>query len=308
MFFKREGTNMKLFMVANVQETGRYAKRYSLDKITSLLQAQIENSLEVGWTPENIIILSNVDFEFMGVKTQIAPMTDFCLTGSKIFSLKWYFENNEIKDIIWAKDADCWQNIWFDCPEFDGDVGASQYSNPKFNGGSIFWKPSSKDIISRIVQELTENSEVSEEPTINKIFKSKEYINRVNILNYTFNVGCSGFFERFTRSEKPIHVSHFHPSNSIAWEIHALDREGIGQIAITVRLERLLRKYYPKLATSLVTSPELLKELRKVRKELKKKEWEELQKLDSQKLDSQKLESQNLLKNPTNINQDILQN
>jgi len=291
MFFKREGTNMKLFMVANVQETGRYAKRYSLDKISVLLKAQIENSLEIGWTPESMIILSNIDFEFMGVKTIIAPMTKVCLTGSKIFALKWYFENWNIDDVImneivWAKDLDCWQNIWFDTPIFDGDVGAAQYSNPKFNGGSIFWKSGSTDIIAAIVEELISNSEVSEEPTINKIFKSKKYIDRISILNYTYNVGCSGFEPRFEKSIKPIHVCHFHPSNSVAWEIHALDREGIGQIAVTVRLERLLRKYYPNLATNLVTSPELLKELRKVRKALKKKEWEE---------------SQNLFEKPTDI-------
>ena len=268
---------MKLFMVANVQETGRYSKRYSLEKMSVLLKAQIENSLELGWKPEQIVILSNINFEFMDVKTQIAPMTDFCLTGSKMFALSWYF-NDYPKETIYSKDLDCWQNVWFDEPEISGDVGAAQYSNPKFNGGSIFWKPSSKDIIEEVVKQLTQNSEVSEEPTLNLVFKSDQFKKRITILNHTFNVGCSGFEPRFERSIKPIHVSHFHPSNSIAWEIHALDREGIGSIAITVRLERLLRKYYPGLATELRVQPEILKEMRRQKKERRRKEKEELKK------------------------------
>ncbi|GAJ24194.1 unnamed protein product, partial [marine sediment metagenome] len=137
-----------------------------------------------------------------------------------------------------------------------------------------FWKPLSEDIIEEVVKQLTQNSEVSEEPTLNIVFKSDKYKDRISILDHTFNVGCSGFQPRFERSIKPIHVNHFHPSNSIAWEIHALDREGIGAIAITVRLERLLRKYYPALATELRVQPEILKELRKQKKERRKKEYE----------------------------------
>ena len=267
---------MKLFMVANVQETGRYSKRYSYDKISVLLKAQIENSLEIGWKPENIIILSNINFEFMDVKTLIAPMTDFCLTGSKMFALHWFFNKYHPQETLWSKDLDCWQSVWFDEPEIKGDVGGAQYSNPKFNGGSIFWKPSSKSIIEEVVKQLTQNSEVSEEPMLNMIFKSDQFKDRITILNHTFNVGCSGFEPRFEKSIKPIHVCHFHPNNNVAWEIHALDREGIGSIAITVRLERLLRKYYPDLATELRVQPEVLKEMRREKKERRKRMIENL--------------------------------
>ena len=232
---------MKLFMVANKNEQ---SKRYKTGNIEVLLKAQIHNCIEVGWKPDNIILLSNFVFEYMKVKTRLAKLNDFCWTGSKLFALKWYMEKEKVKDIIWAKDLDCWQNIWFDCPKFDGDVGASQYSNPKFNGGSIFWKSQAKDIIDEVLSIITTNKAVNEEPTLNKVFKSKEYKDRVSVLNYTYNVWCSGFVPRYERSKKPIHVCHFHPYNQVAWEIHALDRDDSGVIAVTIRLERLLRKYY----------------------------------------------------------------
>ena len=67
-------------------------------------------------------------------------------------------------------------------------------------------------------------------------------------MNHSYNVGCSGFVSRYEKSLKPIRVCHFHPNNNVAWEIHALDRDNTGNIAVTIRLERLLRKYYPNLA------------------------------------------------------------
>ena len=238
---------MKKLMTANMRLE---SKRYAPEKIEVLLKAQIENSVEVGWKPNDIILLSNFDFEFMKVKAQKILLNDFCLTGSKMFGLKYLFDNDIIKDKIWAHDLDCWQNASFECPKFK-HVGIACYSTSKYNGGSLFWKKEAKDIVEEIIRIKTENKEDKEEPTLNKVLKSKEYKKRVTIVNNTFNVGCSGYVKRWNRSIKPIHVCHFHPYNHTAWETHALDRNGLDQKGITDRLETLLRKYYPGLATEL---------------------------------------------------------
>lgn len=237
---------MKNLMVANLRGKGRYTE----NSIEVLLKAQIENSLDLGWLDKDMIVITNFPFEFMGIKSVIIDLNKFCWTGSKMFGLQNYLENNKIDDVIWAHDLDAWQNAWFDCPEFK-DVGGSYYSRPKFNGGSIFWKESSKDIIDEVVNRLKKDNLKKEEPTLNEVFKSDKYKDRVTVLNETYNVGCSGYVERYERSIKPIKVCHFHPYNRIAWETHSLDRNGLGVIGITSRLERILRKYYPGLATEL---------------------------------------------------------
>jgi len=239
---------MKNFMVANHNES---SKRYNWAALKRLLKAQIENSLDLGWRANDVILIANFDFEYLKVKSLNVALNEFCLTGSKLFGLKWYFDNYKVKDMIWAHDLDCWQNVWFDPPEFEGDIGASQYSNPKYNGGSIFWKPEAKDILGLVVELITSKEAAKEEPLLNKVFKSKKYRDRISVLNYTYNVGCSGFRPRYRRSIKPIKVCHFHPKNSIAWELHALDRAGIGEIAITPRLEKLLRQNFKGLANKL---------------------------------------------------------
>jgi hypothetical protein len=76
---------MKNFMVANLSKN----KRYKFEGLGTLIQAQIENSLDLGWQPEDIIILANFDYEFRSVKTLNVELNKNCLTGSKIFGMKY---------------------------------------------------------------------------------------------------------------------------------------------------------------------------------------------------------------------------
>ena len=257
---------MKCLLVANMQEG---SKRYGKDKVLTMLKAQIDNSLELLWSPRDIIVLSNFDFEFKGVKSHTDTLNDFCLTGSKMWGILWVFEKLGIDETVWAHDLDLWQNVYFDesylkygdthfskkdpnILDWDKyDVGVSTYSKFKFNGGGIFWKPSAKDIIETIIDLLTENNAHREEPTIDKVFKSEEYKSRIAVLSSGFNVGCSGFVPRYMRGIKPPIAVHLHPTNRIAWETHVLDRNGQDFRSVTPRLEQLLRRYYPNLATQM---------------------------------------------------------
>ena len=249
---------MKNFIIANRSTK----KRYKFENIEVLIKAQIENSIELGWKQEDIIFLANFDYEFMGVRSTNISLNKECLTGSKMYGMKYLFNNDLVDDIIWAHDLDAWQNVPFSCPEFK-EVGIATYSNPKYNGGSIFWRKSAKDIVEKVIEEIEDNKENKEEPTLNKILKSREYRNRVTVVNNTFNVGCSGYVKRWDRSIKPIRVCHFHPYNKTAWETHALDRNGLDLKGISDRLEGILRKYYPNLAKELSKDGQLAQKERK---------------------------------------------
>jgi len=124
----------------------------------------------------------------------------------------------------------------------------TQIFRPKFNGGSIFWRPQAIDIVNEIIKIIQKEGAKREEPTLNRVFKSDKFKDRITVLNETYNVGCSGYYERYTRSEKPIKIGHFHPYNRIAWETHCLDRNGIGVKGISDRLEKLIRRYYKDVA------------------------------------------------------------
>lgn len=242
---------MKNFMAVNISKTLPWKDA------DVLIRAQIENSLECGWDKKDVIFVSNKDFDIQGIKPQLFELNESCLTGSKLFALRKCIESFD-RDVMWAHDLDCWQNVAFGVPTKNleneklvnnWDVGATYYSHPKFNGGSVFWKKSGIDILNKIIDVIIENKDAREEPALNAVLKS--YNGRVAVLNNTYNVGCSGFVKRYERSIKPIHVCHFHPTNRIAWETHALDRNGRDFSSVSPRLRQLIKRYYPSIADQL---------------------------------------------------------
>ena len=104
----------------------------------------------------------------------------------------YLFKNDLARDeTIWAHDLDAWQNCWFDEPKML-DVGVCHYSQPKINGGSVFWKPQARGILEAVVSKVAEGAQ-REEPTLQSLLTSELFRDRVTILNSTFNVGCSGW-------------------------------------------------------------------------------------------------------------------
>lgn len=239
---------MKQLLTANVRED---SKRYKFEQVDLLLKAQIDNSIDAGWKAEDILLVANIEYEFMGVESIVTKLNDSCLTGSKMFSLEFVFDNGlGGESTIWNRDLDTWINCYFEEPDIK-DVGITTYSTSKLNGGSVFWKPSALDIVKHVIEEINKG-ESREEPTLNRLLNSKQYIDRTTVLNTTYNVGCSGFFPRAYRADKPIKVCHLNPHNRIAWETHRLNRDGMGIISVSGRLEVVLRKYF-KLADKLAS-------------------------------------------------------
>lgn len=255
-------------VVANKQEKSKY----SLSRLEKMIKAQIENSLVLGWPRQDIILLTNFNFSFMGVNSIYCNLLDKnCLTGSKTYAAEWLMRNEYTKKKpIWLHDLDAWQSEWFDLPYFK-DVGITEYSvKGKINGGSIFYRDSSKDIVNKIFNSIVDRSSSykdKEEPIIQKILRGKEsnpeYKKRITTLNHTYNIGCSGYVKRWNMAEKPIKVVHFHPDNIIAWETHALDRNGLDIKGISSRLEKLIRKYWTELPTELSEKGKIAHEERK---------------------------------------------
>jgi hypothetical protein len=230
---------VKILLTANVKED---SKRYSFDKMDMLLKAQIDNILDCGWNADDVLLIANVDYEYLGVCAIKTELNDTCRTGSKMFGVEFALDNKLYDGVYWAKDLDVWPNYMFEEPEMR-DVGITTYSSTKLNGGSVFWKPSAFDIVKHVIGEINKGEE-KEEPTLNKLLKSDKYFPRTTVLNTTYNVGSSGFFPRAYRAEKPIKVCHFNPTNRIAWETHRLNRDGMGMVSVSSRLENTLRKYF----------------------------------------------------------------
>lgn len=232
---------MKNVMAVNVQPNAKCGSDYLL----KLIEVQIINSLALGWSAEDIIVVSNQEFSICGIRPISLELNQSCLRGSKLFALAELYRAKLLSpdEVYWIHDLDAWQNHWFDAPEFR-DIGLAEYSRPKFNGGSVFYRMAAADIINDAVQDLEQSGAMREEPTLNRLLRTERYRDRVTTLDHTFNVGCSGFVERYQRSQKPVLVSHLHPRNRIAWDTHVNDRNDLGVSSMAPRLVSLLVKHF----------------------------------------------------------------
>lgn len=242
---------MKNLVVANLQpdgKTGEAALRRYVD-------AQIENSLALGWKQEDLVVVTNMDCD-QQVTVIRAELNQSCLTGSKMFALDQLFALGLIAggEVWWAHDLDAWQNYWFEPPTF-ADIALAEYSTPRFNGGSVFLRSSARDLIETITTNIRETRAQKEEPAINRVLRAPQNFPRVTTLNSTYNVGCSAYAVRHQRSEKPILVSHFNPAKRGAWRTHVLGDAHVAEGSVCARLHQLLGERFHGVSGDFANNP-----------------------------------------------------
>jgi hypothetical protein len=231
---------VKNLLVANFRPHGRVKET----ELRGMVEAQIENSLAVGWQASDIVVVTNLTFD-APVTLVRAPLNESCLTGSKMFALEHLFSLGMIREdeMWWAHDLDAWQNFWFDEPEI-ADIGLTEYSRPSFNGGSVFLRASSRDLIQAITDQIRQDKMMREEPAIDRVLRRPAHAKRVTVLNSTYNVGCSAYAVRYQRSNQPILVSHFHP-RGISWRTHVWGWNSLNTPSVVPRLVAVLvRRFY----------------------------------------------------------------
>lgn len=242
---------MKNIIVANHQkEKTNSAKQYRRDRLETEIRFQIDNSLELGWHPKDILIITNFAFAYQNIGAVVLPLNQNCLTGSKLFAMRAIFENGmkDLDSLFWIHDLDLLQNTAFSHQDIERelngkDCGLATYSRrSKFNGGCMFYTSKAADMVYDMTEHILSNEAAKEEPTLD-LFMKGVYKDRCRACNETFNVGSSGFVERFNRARKPI--CNIHCSlNRQAWDTFFRGKHGPETICGSPRLKKLYESYY----------------------------------------------------------------
>lgn len=188
--------------IYKVQDSMRFIAR-----MKKYLELQIENSLSLGWEKDDIIIISNFPYEYQGIASRVYELNKICPTGSKLFGI---LKILPINDSIWLHDLDAWQNVFFEEPEFK-DMALCKYPTKRLAGGSIFLRDSAKDLIEKVTNRIMECNYPREERALFEVLSEND---RVTFLDNTYNIGVTGFQERFKTAQLPARVVHFHPKRS----------------------------------------------------------------------------------------------
>jgi hypothetical protein len=200
-----------------------YGHQWQTEELFNYFKAQIDNSLRWGWNPEDIVVCTNLDFEYKNVTIQkLNNICQFNKYFNKQFGIHELLKEQHINEKFWFHDFDDWQVSEMIFPDFDGDVGMGKYiDGQQWNTGSIFVKPSSVDIWELIVDFMNENKKhssldnVGDENVVNMVYHLyPEIQTRFSLLNNQYNVGCTQFEMRYNSAVKPVIVAAFKPDET----------------------------------------------------------------------------------------------
>jgi hypothetical protein len=179
------------------------------------MEIQIENSLNLGWSREDIMMVTNFPCRCKGVEALVVPdslYSDISRCVNKVNVIIYLLENGLLNDFTWYHDTEAWQINKFDL-NLEKDLGLTDYGwSLKWNGGSIFFKPEALDVF-KLWQKTIEETRLDDERSMMILTKGNvENINsRIQRLNITYNIGKRNIRTNLRISERPLKVFHFHP-------------------------------------------------------------------------------------------------
>lgn len=191
-----------------------------------LAKVQIENSLALGWKKEDILLVTNFDYQYAGVKALVLTDVEFFdrkPQASKINAIIKLFEHGLIEnnELYWFHDFDAFQLEVINEAEIELDeneIGLTDYGGGKYFGpeqrwstGIIFFKAGSKDIFEKMKQIYYEKR-IDEEKALHVLTSREPKIkDRVQKVNNSYNFIGYNLQSVYQRSIKPLKVIHFHP-------------------------------------------------------------------------------------------------
>lgn len=204
---------MKNVMIFQDFVRGTYGKAWKEEELFTYFRAQIDNSIELGWDPSDIIILTNLPFAYRGAK--IIKSQHECTYNkyfNKLLGIWELIYYKHIEEPFWFHDFDDWQVAPFTFPEFDGEIGGCKYINfTQWNTGSLLIKPNSLPFW-QLCKDFIESNDshpsllqVGDENIFNLLYQQnisqlKFFIEEIS---YDFNIGMTGFEERLQRATSP---------------------------------------------------------------------------------------------------------
>jgi hypothetical protein len=218
--------NLLIYISPNHQFNPEHAK---------MIEVQIENSLDY-WDRDDIVLLTNFPYEYKGIKAILG--TDNLINSqywthprgiinSKINGIIYLLENKLIDELTWFHDFDAFQLAPLDLPEIK-DIGLVCYGvyppsklhplngrkdfKHRINCGNIFFKPESLDIFKQLLFKMDSEGLYEEDAfTLMVDANRNNFMDRVSIMNQTYNLGIRCLKDNIKIADKPLRVSHFPP-------------------------------------------------------------------------------------------------
>ena len=86
------------------------------------------------------------------------------------------------------------------------------------------------------------NTNCDEQVTRAEVKLNPNFAHRVSVLDTSYNMGMTGFNDRYKNAVKPLKVAHFHPNDEKQWNYMVEGKNDLGVTIVNNRLSKLLKK------------------------------------------------------------------
>ena len=223
------------------------------EECQTLVKLQIDNSLELGWNREDILLVTNFDYEYNGVKSLVIGDENYCSffpPATKIYAIVELCNRGVLNDnLYWYHDFDTYQlnpiKLIRLKPELgDGDIGLSKYGQmPRLCSASMFFRPAAKDIFI-VLKEYIEKVKCTDEVGLMRIVNDNivNAKNRVRLINMTYALHYFNLSTNVKLLHWPVKAIHAHPTqDKIDIFLHGKNKMNL--IIFPERLIKLFNKY-----------------------------------------------------------------
>jgi len=181
-----------------------------------LTKVQIDNSLDLGWKKEDLMLAMNFPYEYSGVKAYVVGEGKYDVhdgnRSSKLPMILRLFEDGVIgDDTYWFHDHDAFQLQPFNL-DFDEDMLWTNHGwTSMWNAGSFFFKKSARDIFER-TNEIMYSRHLNEQTAFIELLREDPSIEkRCRKINITYNFTIYYHVKTYPKVDKPLMVAHFQP-------------------------------------------------------------------------------------------------
>lgn len=215
---------------------------------SKLVKIQIDNSLELEWKPEDIMLATNFDYEYNGIKSIVVGDENYCHhtpSVSKTYTIISLFKLGFIKkDVLyWIHDIDNYQLNQIDENKIRKELGNNIFgiqdygtTRSRLAGGSIFFYSDALSIFESI-KKFADKHEIGEELSLQ--FISKENFQKLNV---TYNFTHFNIRRTYGRAEKPIINIHFHPNKAMI-DFFMYGKNKLNMVFMSEKLIKLFNKH-----------------------------------------------------------------
>jgi hypothetical protein len=182
-----------------------------------LNKIQIDNSLGLGWKPEDILLVTNFPWSWKSRGINAVPLEGNFdhfdgNRSSKIAVINKMFEVGMVNDLMWFHDHDAFQLEPFKAPDLGSEVAAFTdhgYSS-QWNAGSFFFNSNASQLFKDIYKTMCERN-LTEQNALTYMWSQGL---KSMMLNNTYNVGIYRHDKILPKMNKPMLVAHFHPQKA----------------------------------------------------------------------------------------------